>query len=159
MSSYRLRPITPQDRTELFAFHERCSQRTHYLRFFSAKPHLRPDEAAYLCAVDQHARGALVVIDPDSPSSIHGVGRWEPVADDAAEIAFVIEDGYQGRGIGRALVKSILAEVMKAGYSKAVADVLAENGAMRTLLRQAASSYTERHEGYGAVAYELTLGG
>jgi RimJ/RimL family protein N-acetyltransferase len=157
MSSYIFRPLTATDSSELIAFHERCSERTHYLRFFCAKPHLRPDEAEYLCAIDQHKRGALVVTSPDSPDAIHGVGRWEPVSDDAAEIAFVIEDTHQGHGIGRALVTAVLEEMQRAGYQKAVADVLAENGCMRALLRQAAETYTERHAGYGAIAYELTL--
>ncbi len=157
MPRYMFRPLTRNDEGELVAFHERCSEQTHYLRFFCAKPHLRSMEAKYLCDVDQQARGALVVTDLDDPDTIHGVGRWEPAGDEAAEVAFVLEDSYQGGGIGRALVGAILSDARGAGYLKATADVLAQNRRMRVLLTHAGYRYTERLDGCGAVALVLDL--
>jgi len=154
---HALRPLTQADTEALIAFHERCSARTHYLRFFSPKPRLRPHEAAYFCDTDQCKRGAYAVIDPDDPQTIHGVGRWTAVSDDSAHIAFVIEDGYQGHGLGKHLFRTVLAAARAQGFTKLIGDVLSENGAMRHLLRTAGYPLHESHAGYGDVEFALHL--
>src|SRR4029079_2062278 len=58
-----LRPISPADEAALIGFHERCSVAPPSLRFAAPKPRLRPHEAQYLCGVDDHRRGALVITD------------------------------------------------------------------------------------------------
>ena len=113
--TWTLRPISPWDETALIEFHDRCSANTHYLRFAAAKPQLRPREAHYLCGVDDHWRGALVIIGSDDPGTIHGVGRWERTNVTEAELAFVIEDAYQGRGLGRKLVEATIEAWIKSG--------------------------------------------
>jgi RimJ/RimL family protein N-acetyltransferase len=128
-----LRPITPADETALIEFHDRCSEETRYLRFAAAKPQLRPAEAHYLCSVDDHCRGALVIIEPNDPGTIHGVGRWEKVSFISAELAFVIEDAYQGHGLGRALVEATVARAREEGFKRLVTDVLPSNFRMRHL--------------------------
>ncbi|MBV8711763.1 MAG: GNAT family N-acetyltransferase [Solirubrobacterales bacterium] len=130
-----LRPISPADETALIEFHDRCSEETHYSRFAAAKPQLRPTEAHHLCGVDDHCRGALVIVDSDDPGTIHGVGRWEPVNLTDAELAFVIEDAYQGRGLGRKLVKATIERAREEGFTRLVTDVLQSNYRMRRLAR------------------------
>jgi GNAT superfamily N-acetyltransferase len=130
-----LRPITPGDETALIEFHERCSEETHYLRFAAAKPQLRPAEALYLCGVDDHCRGALVIIDSDDPRTIHGVGRWEGVNFTDAELAFVIEDAYQGQGLGRKLVEATIERAQQEGFTRLVTAMLRSNYRMRHLAR------------------------
>ena len=130
-----LRPISPADETALIEFHDRCSEETHYLRFAAAKPQLRLAEAHHLCAVDDHCRGALVIVDSDDPATIHGVGRWERVNLTDAELAFVIEDAYQGRGLGRKLVKATIECAREEGFTRLVTDVLQSNYRMRRLAR------------------------
>jgi len=130
-----LRPISSSDETALIEFHDRCSEETHYLRFAAAKPQLRPAEAHYLCAVDDHSRGALVIVESDDPGTIHGVGRWERVNPTDAELAFVIEDAYQGQGFGRKLVEATAERAHEEGFSRLVTDVLSSNYRMRRLAR------------------------
>jgi GNAT superfamily N-acetyltransferase len=134
--SWTLRPISPADETALIAFHERCSEDTRYLRFAAAKPQLRPAEAHYLCGVDDHSRGALVVIESDDPDSIHGVGRWERINCTEAELAFVVEDAHQGQGLGRQLVEATIARAHEEGFTRLVADVLRSNHRMQHLARE-----------------------
>lgn len=131
----RLRPISPEDETALIEFHERCSAETQYLRFAAAKPQLRPAEAHYLCGVDDHRRGALVVVESENPRTIHGVGRWERVNLTDAELAFVIEDAYQGQGLGRKLVEATIERAREEGFTRLVTDVLPSNYRMRRLAR------------------------
>ena len=133
--NWTLRAIAPADETALIEFHDRCSKETQYLRFGGAKPQLRPAEAHYLCAVDDHLRGALVIIDADDPWTIHGVGRWEQVDLTDAELAFVIEDAYQGRGLGRKLVEATIERAHEEGFARLVTAVLPSNYRMRHLAR------------------------
>ncbi|MBV8989266.1 MAG: GNAT family N-acetyltransferase [Solirubrobacterales bacterium] len=133
--TWTLRPISSSDETALIEFHDRCSEETHYLRFAAAKPQLRPAEAHYLCAVDDHSRGALVIVESDDPGTIHGVGRWERVNPTDAELAFVIEDAYQGQGFGRKLVEATAERAHEEGFSRLVTDVLSSNYRMRRLAR------------------------
>src|ERR1700756_1979006 len=119
-----LRPISSADETALIEFHDRCSAETHYLRFAAAKPQLRPAEAHYLCDVDDHSRGALVIIDRDCPGTIHGVGRWERITQTDAELAFVVEDAYQGHGLGRRLVEATIERAHEEGFTRLATDGL-----------------------------------
>ena len=128
-------PISPADETALIEFHDRCSETTRYLRFAAAKPQLRPTEAHYLCGVDDHCRGALVIIESDDPGTIHGVGRWERVSFREAELAFVIEDAYQGQGLGRTLIVETIERARDEGFTRLVTDVLPSNYRMRRLAR------------------------
>jgi GNAT superfamily N-acetyltransferase len=134
--SWTLRPISPADETALIAFHDRCSEDTRYLRFAAAKPQLHRAEAHYLCGVDDHSRGALVVIESDDPNSIHGVGRWERINCAEAELAFVVEDAHQGQGLGRKLVEATIARAHDEGFTRLVADVLRSNHRMQHLARE-----------------------
>ena len=133
--TWTLRPISPADETALTEFHDRCSEETHYLRFAAAKPQLRPAEAHYLCAVDDHGRGALVITASDDPRTIHGVGRWERLNLTDAELAFVIEDAYQGHGLGRKLVEATIERAREEGFTRLVTAVLQSNYRMRRLAR------------------------
>ena len=132
---WTLRPISPADETALIEVHDRCSEETQYLRFAAAKPQLRPAEAHYLCGVDDHSRGALVVIDSDEPGTMHGVGRWERVNPTDAELAFVIEDACQGQGLGRKLVEATIERAHEEGFTRLLTDVLRSNYRMRRLAR------------------------
>ena len=133
--TWTLRPISSADETALIEFHDRCSEETHYLRFAAVKPQLRPAEAQYLCAVDDHGRGALVIIDSDDPRTIHGVGRWERLNLTDAELAFVIEDAHQGEGLGRKLVEATIERAHEEGFTRLVTAVLPSNYRMRRLAR------------------------
>jgi GNAT superfamily N-acetyltransferase len=64
-----------------------------------------------------------------------GVGRYEPSEEpDAAEVALVVEDGWQGRGLGAILLETVLAAAEARGIRRFRAYVLAENHRMLRLL-------------------------
>src|SRR5688572_7211919 len=107
----RLRLIRPDDEPRLVALHERLSAHTAYQRFFSAMRRLPIDWAHFLANVDYRTRLALVIERPDPAGpEIVAVGRydWNGVSD-AAEVAFVVQDGWQGKGLGRTLLRELLA--------------------------------------------------
>ena len=155
-----LRALTPTDKGALMDFHERCSDRTHYFRFFTGgKKFLRPDEAEKLCDVNQHERGAFVAVELGHPEIIHAVGRWCGIDKERAEIAFVVEDSFQKRGIGRWMFTAVMRSVKSLGYRKMTGDVLAENRGMRHLNRTCGCPLTEHNAGYGDVEFEIDLYG
>lgn len=131
-----LRLMTPADEAALIEFHDRCSADTQYLRFAAAKPQLHPAEAHYLCSVDDHRRGAIVIVDSHDPATIHGVGRWEQISLTEAELAFVVEDAYQGQGLGRKLVEATAERAREEGFTRLVTDILPSNHRMRRLARE-----------------------
>ena len=132
----RLRLIRPDDEPRLVALHARLSRHTAYQRFFTAMRRLPTDWAHFLANVDYHRRLALVVERPvDGGTEVIAVGRYEPTDDPAvAEVAFVVQDGWQGRGLGRLLLRELLAAAVARGLRRFRAYVLAGNVRMLRLL-------------------------
>jgi RimJ/RimL family protein N-acetyltransferase len=132
----RLRPIRPDDEPRLSQLYDRSSRRTAYERFFTVMPRLPSDWAHFLANVDYERRFALVLEDLDSPDGrLIGVGRYEPTEDaGTAELAFVVQDGWQGRGLGTLLVTELLRAAAANGIRQFRAYVLATNRRMLSLL-------------------------
>ncbi|WKU04801.1 bifunctional GNAT family N-acetyltransferase/acetate--CoA ligase family protein [Micromonospora sp. HUAS LYJ1] len=128
-STVGLRPIRPQDAPEIVAMHGRFSERTRYLRYFSPYPRIPERDLHRFVTVDHRDREAFVVLAGDR---IVAVGRYERLGPAApeAEVAFVVEDAYQGRGIGSVLLEHLADAARRAGIGHFVAEVLPTNGAM-----------------------------
>ncbi|MGW4502867.1 GNAT family N-acetyltransferase, partial [Micromonospora sp. NPDC004336] len=128
-TTVQLRPIRPSDAPEIVAMHSRFSERTRYLRYFSPYPRIPERDLQRFVNVDHRDREAFVVLAGDR---IVAVGRYErlgPAAPDA-EVAFVVEDAYQGRGIGSVLLEHLADAAARSGIANFVAEVLPANGAM-----------------------------
>ncbi|MGW1059685.1 bifunctional acetate--CoA ligase family protein/GNAT family N-acetyltransferase [Micromonospora rubida] len=124
-----LRPIRPDDAQGIVAMHSRFSERTRYLRYFSPYPRIPERDLRRFVVVDHRDREAFVVLAADR---IVAVGRYERLGPQApeAEVAFVVEDAYQGRGIGSVLLEHLADAARRAGIVRFVAEVLPANGAM-----------------------------
>jgi RimJ/RimL family protein N-acetyltransferase len=130
----RLRLIRPDDEPRLVALYARLSRHTAYQRFFAAMQRLPPDWAHFLANVDYQARLALVVERPDADELV-AVARYEPSSEDGvAEVAFVVQDAWQGKGLGRILLRELLAAAEVRGIRRFRAYVLADNSRMLRLL-------------------------
>ncbi|MEH0936725.1 bifunctional acetate--CoA ligase family protein/GNAT family N-acetyltransferase [Micromonospora psammae] len=128
-STVQLRPIRPEDAPEIVAMHSRFSERTRYLRYFSPYPRIPDRDLQRFVVVDHRDREAFVVLAGDR---IVAVGRYERLGPEGpeAEVAFVVEDAYQGRGIGSVLLEHLADAARRAGIVHFVAEVLPANGAM-----------------------------
>ncbi|NUP34507.1 MAG: GNAT family N-acetyltransferase, partial [Streptomycetaceae bacterium] len=128
-STVAIRPIEPADADAIVAMHARFSERTRYLRYFSPYPRIPARDLERFVRVDHRDREALVIV---HGTEIVAVGRYERLGPQApdAEVAFVVEDAYQGRGIGSVLLEHLAAAAEPAGITRFVAEVLPENGAM-----------------------------
>jgi RimJ/RimL family protein N-acetyltransferase len=140
-SRVQLRPIRPDDQAHLIEFYDRLSRHTAYQRFFTVMRRLPPDWARLLATVDYRRRLALIA-EHAGPGGLElvGVGRYEPTdREDTAEVAFVVQDGWQNRGLGTVLFQDILAAAVARGMRRFVAYVLADNLRMLDLI----SRFTE----------------
>jgi RimJ/RimL family protein N-acetyltransferase len=134
----QLRPIRPDDQAGLIEFYDRLSRHTAYQRFFTVMQRLPPDWAKLLATVDYRRRLALVAEHAGLDGlELAAVGRYEPTdREDTAEVAFVVQDGWQNRGLGTILFQSVLAAAADRGIRRFVAYVLADNSRMLDLIRR-----------------------
>jgi RimJ/RimL family protein N-acetyltransferase len=134
--SIHVRAIRPADKERLREFSQHLSSRSVYFRFFSPKKKLTDGELAWLTDLDFERHVALVAtLGHGEEERIIGVGRYavatkEPTPPRSAEVAFVILDDHQGRGIASVLLAHLLVIARQKGIREFEADVLAENRAM-----------------------------
>lgn len=149
-----VRPMRATDGPGMTAFHESLSPRSVYRRFFFAHPRLSPGELERFTHVDYVDRMALVVVVGDR---IVGVGRYERTGGaDEAEVAFVVTDAYQRRGIG-ALLLDHLADVARShGVDRFMAQTLSENRDMLGVFFSSGFPVTTSSEG-GTVTVRFPL--
>ena len=130
-----VRPIDPTDGPALVAFHEGLSPET-----VSAKPALDDTEVERFTHVDHDARVALVA---ELGDRLVGVARYDRTADEReAEVAFVVADEHQGRGIGTVLLEHLAAAARERGITRFVAETLPDNRRMLEVFR--AAGFDER---------------
>jgi acyl-CoA synthetase (NDP forming)/RimJ/RimL family protein N-acetyltransferase len=132
-SPAHLRPILATDADGLVAFYARVSEQSKYFRFFAPYPTLSERDVQRFTQVDHQSRVAFVVtIGPD----IVAVGRYDSIDDVEAEVAFLVEDAHQGRGIGQLLLEHLAQAGRERGVGKFVAEVLPENVRMIQVFRE-----------------------
>ncbi len=144
----RLRPIRPEDAPRLIAAYDRLSAYSAYQRFFSARRRLPPDWARFLATVDYRQRLALIAEWPENGEmELLGVARYEQSHDDAPEVAFVIMDAWQNRGLGTALFRALLEAAQARGIRRFRAWVLADNMRMLDLIQRYGDVEQRRRDG------------
>src|SRR3954451_18328886 len=131
-STLRLHATTAADEDALLRFFTALSPDARHLRFQGAvridehlvAPFLRSDGDASLSLVAELVRG-------DGDAEVVAIGTFVRLRDPArAEVAFVVADELQHRGIGSRLLERLAVHARRAGIERFVAQVLPENGAM-----------------------------
>jgi RimJ/RimL family protein N-acetyltransferase len=124
-----LRSVEPRDAAALVDLHARFSERTRYFRYFSAYPRIPERDLKRFANVDHGDREALVAV---SGGLFVAVGRYERLGPDAeaAEVAFVVADAHQRRGIAPILLDRLAVAAREAGLKRFVAEVLPANQPM-----------------------------
>jgi acetyl coenzyme A synthetase (ADP forming)-like protein len=145
-SSLHLRPIKPDDVNALLEFHKRLSPRSVYFRYFSPLPELGEERAKVLANVDYHNTFALV---GELGGRLVGVARYyrDDKAPDRAEVAFLIEDALQGRGIATRMLERLAEIAREKGVTTFDAYVLGDNRKMMDVFMHTGFAVERRLDG------------
>jgi acetyltransferase len=151
-----LRAIRPEDAAELVSFFGRLSPETLHLRFFSYRQ-IEPAEAQAMATVDhQHSDAVVACLSAEPGAEIVGIASYDQTRSGAAEIAFTIEDRYQGRGLGRHLRDWIIAAAQARGFTRLHGEALVANGPMLRLVGASGYPCRLRHD-LGSCEFNLTI--
>ena len=158
-TAVRFRAVSPGDARALQGLHARCSGRSIELRFFGPLGELPDKKAARLSRAEGADRLALAALDPDGGEEIAAVVRFERVGGgETAEYAALVEDRWQGRGLGRALTERLVGAARGRGVRCLYALVTPGNERMVRLLRGLGLPTRRCREG-GAERLEVDLRG
>lgn len=125
--------------------HERSSEKTMYRRYLQAVKEWR---GINLRRLSGGHRGATLVAMSEE-GAIVGLGNVfpdEPGDGHAAEIAVIIEDAYQGRGLGTRMIRHMLGLAEDLGFEEVVATVLEENAGMLHVLEATGLRWASERE-------------
>ena len=139
----RIRPVRAEDAERLVAFHSRLSPGSIYRRYFAARPLLTPQEVSHLTQVDYVDRLALVI---DDGRDIVAIARYERIpATSTGEVAFVVRDDYQHRGLGHVLLDHLAKAAWARGLTRFSAITLLENRGMIAIFEHSGFPVTSSH--------------
>jgi len=146
------RPVRPEDLARFYSLWSRLSPDTVYRRFHSPVRSLPPALVHRLVEVDHDCREALVAVVGDD---VVGVARYDRSPGDptTAEFAVLVEDAWQGHGLGRQLLLEITELARRRGVRTAAATVQADNDRMLHLIRRLLPAPRLRVD---ASTYEIT---
>ncbi|GKQ35553.1 bifunctional GNAT family N-acetyltransferase/acetate--CoA ligase family protein [Streptomyces sp. A012304] len=144
----RIRPITVDDAERLVSFYEQVSDESKYYRFFAPYPRLSAKDVhrfTHHDFVDRVGLAATVggeFIATVRYDRIGADGLPASAPADEAEVAFLVQDAHQGRGVASALLEHIAAVARERGIRRFAAEVLPANTKMIKVFTDA--GYTQK---------------
>ncbi|MFE6404494.1 bifunctional acetate--CoA ligase family protein/GNAT family N-acetyltransferase [Streptomyces alboflavus] len=158
----RIRPITAADADRLVSFFEQVSDESKYYRFFAPYPRLSAKDVHRFTHHDHVDRVGLAAtvggefIATVRFDRIDAQGRPASAPADEAEVAFLVQDAHQGRGVASALLEHIAAVARERGIRRFAAEVLPANTKMVKVFTDAGYQQQRSFED-GVVRLELDL--
>ncbi|GAA4960004.1 bifunctional GNAT family N-acetyltransferase/acetate--CoA ligase family protein [Yinghuangia aomiensis] len=147
-----VRPVGPDDAQRLVDFYARVSDESKYLRFFTPYPRLSERDVRHFTHHDWVDRVGLGLF---SGGNMVAIVRYDRIGPDGravrtgpggrsstAEVAFLVQDDQQGRGVASVLLEHIADVARERGIRKFVADVLPSNRRMIKVFTEA--GYTQQ---------------
>jgi acetyltransferase len=152
-----LRPIRPEDAEAEQRFIARLSRQTLYLRLHAPVRELSVEQLIRFTQIDYDREMALVAVDPASEAGeIRAIARYAVLADgERAEFGITVEDSWQGRGLGSAMMEALEQCGRDRRLSQIFGYVLKENDSMRQFML--ARGYVPHREQEDAHVIRFTL--
>jgi RimJ/RimL family protein N-acetyltransferase len=151
----RIRALLPGEEGPIRELDAHLSLRTRYLRFLSPMPALPDPVVRLLARVDYCRHLALVAVDDDGgDAEIVGLGSFGAIDDRNAEVALVVRDDWQQQHLGTELASRVLQAAEDRGFHRFIVHVLADNVAIRRLLKHVGDVVSTRVSGS---TYELAF--
>ena len=147
------RPVQPADQKLFCRLWSRLSPDTVYRRFHAPVRALPEETVRHLVTVDHDQRDAVVAV---VGGEVVGVARYDrpPDAPSTAEIAIVVEDAWQGVGLGRQLLGELTDLAARRGVHTLTATVQPDNDRIQRLIRRLLpeSTFTPDDDVYAVVS-------
>lgn len=156
-----LRPVLPGDREHSMQHLTEFSSDTFYRRFMSTRA---PSATLlnYLFQVDYVNHFAWVLINEavDADGFVVADARYVRYSEQhqVAEIAFIVADAYQGRGIGDFLMDAVAVAAQVGGVRKLSARMFADNTPMRMIFNRFGASWQRDEPGVVAMVCDVPSG-
>ncbi len=162
-----IRPIRPEDEPMMVRFHERLSERSVYLRYFhlmDLERRVSHDRLIRICFNDYDRDIALIALQqnvalqqntPVHDDAILAVGRLRKIDASDAELAVLITDEYQGRGLGTELSRRLVAIAGAEKIQRVIAEILPENIHMQRVCRELGFQMHQHEDGGVRAVYDF----
>ena len=147
-----LRPARPSDRSALVALHRTASDASIYLRFFALNRSFAETFAARV-SENTPAEWSLVA---ERRGVLVGVATASGDQSDTAEVALLVADEVHGLGVGTLLLERLATWCRERGVDVLTAEVLAQNGPMLRVFRDAGFGIEERND-HGVIDVRLDI--
>ena len=143
-----IRGVRPDDRQRLLEAFRMLERDSIYMRFFGARGNPSDAELDRAVNVDFEREVALVVTTTTPAGDIIiASARYVTIGERSAEVAFVVEEDYQGRGIASRLLGHLTSIAKDRGIAQFEADVLSQNASMLAVFKKCALSARQRRDG------------
>ena len=136
-----IRELRASDEPALKSWFATLSPESRYQRFHNPAGDLSPAQWRYLTRIDHKDHIAIIALVDDK---LAGVARMIRLDDNRAELAFLVDDVLQRRGIGSTLRDELIALAKRRRYDTLCAYVLRENAAIRRLLAGSGAPMNDR---------------
>jgi RimJ/RimL family protein N-acetyltransferase len=156
-----LRVLGPQDRDKIVAAFDKLDPHSVYTRFFSFKKELSDADLKRLETTDPAASLALAAfVGSGADETLIGAGSYValPSSDGvrSAEVAFTVEEDYQGQGLASRLFAALAGVAREQGFQRFEAEVLGGNAPMLAVFERSGLPLARRKEG-GVVHLAMDL--
>jgi len=168
----QLRPVRPEDATQIASLVQRMSAESRYFRFMHAINELSPRMMAQFTKLDYDRQIAFVAVsdnsnsnnikpdynNPDANHQVVGVSRYSIHSDGtSAEFAVAIADDWQGNGLASALMRLLIEHAREKQLKQLHGDVLSTNTAMQHLMKSLGFVATRNPEEHDVYIYTYQL--
>ena len=138
-----IRPIRPEDEPLVINLHKGLSERTVYLRYFQPlklSQRTSHERLTRICFIDYDREMVLVVEQKgkDDQPEIIAIGRLSKTrgGGNEAELAVLVDDRYQGQGLGTELYRRLISVAHDEKLKRVVSTILSENREMRAICQK-----------------------
>jgi acetyltransferase len=151
----KVRPIRPEDAEMEASFVRNLSDHARHFRFGTAMKELTREMLVRFTQIDYDRELALLGLVEQGGREIEiAVARYARTSPEAADIAIVVGDAWQGKGIGRRLLGRLIEIARTRGIRRLEGEMLAENLPIRSLLASLGFTFRRDPDGGDLVLFE-----
>jgi acetyltransferase len=153
-----VRPIRPEDAEMEASFVRNLSDHARHFRFGTAMKELTREMLVRFTQIDYDRELALLVLVEQGGREVEvAVARYARTSPESADVAIVVSDAWQGKGLGRRLLVRLIELARARGIRRLEGEMLSENLPIRNLLASLGFAFRRDPEGGDLILFERML--